>query len=237
MIFTESKIKEWILRKLGLGTVAVELTDNHLDDAIVDAKEWWQSFVGQGKSVLLTLSGTTEYAEALIGTDVDYVTDVIFEVNSQDIANIYDWADVEFNLYTWFSAPNSMSSFLQYMQHRELLREVTGSNRDWEWDRTRRILAITPTPSAGEKARVVYISNDVELSYITGYEMTIFRNYALAQAMKTLAHIRMKYASKPGASGEFSMDGDSLYANAEALEQNAQDTAMKLSSPVGIFAG
>jgi len=239
MRFTEAQIGEWICRKLGFGTVGVELTKDHVDDSIRDAKEWWQSWVGQSKSVLVTLAGTREVAEALIATDVDSVVDVVFEIESDSIQNMYSWADVEINPYTWVSGGtggNIFSTLVQYMQYRELSKQVTSSERDWEWDRSKRALVISPLPSAGSKVLVVYISKDMEISYMTNYETRVFRNYALAQAMKTLAGIRMKFSEKPGASGSFAMDGDSMWANGEAMEQEMEEKMRNLQEPVGFFA-
>jgi len=239
--FTEAQVKEWICRRLGKGVVKVELTDDQLDDAVRDAKEWWQMWVGQAKSVLLTLTGSTEYAEALIASDIDSVVDVVFELQSQSFTNLFSWADVEINPYTWLyngdaGSGGTYSSLVQYMQYRELAKQVSSSDKDWDWDRARRTLVISPQPDAGSRVMVTYISTEVSLDYITNYEMRIFRNYALAQAMKNLGLIRTKYAGKPSATGEFSMDGDTLWANAEALEADMEEKARQLQAPVGFFA-
>ena len=236
---TEAQIKEWICRRLGQGTVSVELTDDQTDDAVNDAKEWWQSWVGQCKSVLFTLTGTTEYPEALIASDIDSVVDVVFELSSQSFTNLFSWADVEVNPYTWIYSgcgKGSYSTLVQYMQYREMAKQISSSDRDWDWDRSKRTLIISPQPDAGSRVLVTYISVDMELDYMTNYEMKIFKRYALAQAMKTLAHVRMKYSGKPSATGEFSMDGDAMYANAEAIETEAEEKARQLQHPTGFFA-
>lgn len=239
MRFMEAQIKEWICRRLGMGAVNVELTDDQLDDVITDAKVWWQAWVGQSKAVLFTLTGTTEYSESLIASDIDSVVDVVFELTGQSFMDLYSWADVEVNPYTWLYAHNrhgSHSTLVQYMQYREMSRQICSSDRDWEWNRAKRVLVITPTPDAGARCLVTYISTTVSLDYLTNYEMHVFRQYALSQAMKILATIRMKYASKPGAAGEFSMDGDALYANGEALEKDMDEKVRMLQAPIGFFA-
>jgi len=237
--FTEAQVKEWICRRLGKGIVAVELTDHMLDDAIRDAKEWWQMWVGQCKSVLFTLTGTTEYPEALIASDIDSIVDVVFELASQSFTNLFSWADVEINPYTWiYSGGGDMpySTLVQYMQYREMAKQITSSDKDWDWDRAKRALIISPQPDAGSRVLVTYISTTMSMDYMTNYEMRIFRNYALAQAMRTLGSIRMKYAGKPSATGEFTMDGDSMWANAEAIEAEMEEKARQLQAPMGFFA-
>lgn len=239
MRFTEAQVKEWICRRLGKGVIKVELTDDQVDDAVNDAKEWWQMWVGQAKSVLYTLTGNTEVPEALIASDIDSVVDVVFEIESESFQNLFAWADVEINPYTWIYScgeAGGYSTLVQYMQYRELAKQITSSEKDWDWDRAKRSVIITPKPDAGSRVLITYISTTMEMSYLTNYEMRVFRNYALAQAMKTLAVIRMKYSGKPSATGEFSMDGDAMWANGEALEGDMEEKMRQLQAPVGFFA-
>lgn len=239
MRFTEAQVKEWICRRLGRGVVAVELTDDQVDDAITEAKVWWQSWVGQCKSVLFTLTGSTEYAETLIASDIDSIVDVVFELSSQSFTNLFSWADVEINPYTWIYGGGdrgAYSTLVQYMQYREMAKQIASSDQDWDWDRAKRSMIITPQPDAGSRVLVTYISTTMVMDYLTNYEMRIFRTYALSQAMKVLAMIRMKFSGKPSATGEFSMDGDALWANAEAIEQDAEEKARQLQAPTGFFA-
>ena len=238
MRFTEAEVKSWIYRRLGGGVVAVELTDDQLNDAVVGAKEWWQGWVGQCKSVLFTLSSTTEYPEALIASDIDSVVDIVFEQANSGFSDLFSWADVEINPYTWVygGGQGGYSTLVQYMQYREMARQIGSSDKDWDWDRASRSLIITPLPNAGARVLVTYISTAMTLEYLTNYEMRIFRNYALSQAMRTLATIRMKYSEKPSATGGFSMDGDAMWANAEAIEGDMEEKARQLQHPVGFFA-
>lgn len=238
MRFNEAQVKEWVCRRLGSGTVNVELTDEQLDDSIMDAKIWWQSWVGQCKGILFTLTGSTEYAVDTIADDVDSVVDVAFEVSGHSLTDYFKWADVEVSPYQWIygGGGGGYSALLQYTQYREMARQIAGADQDWTFERGRRVLVLTPRPNAGSTILVNYISRNVDLTYLENHEMFIFRRYALAQAMKTLATIRMKYSGKPSATGEFTMDGDALYANGEALEQDTEEKARLLQAPVGFFA-
>jgi hypothetical protein len=82
----------------------------------------------------------------------------------------------------------------------------------------------------------VYLSTQVDLRYLSNAEYWLFREYAQVQAMKTLAMIRMKYSDKPSATGTFSMDGDSVWANAEAREMELVEKIRQLQSPIGFWA-
>jgi hypothetical protein len=217
--------------------VDVELTPEQVDDAVEDAKRWWQMWVGQMKSVMYTLTGGTEYNASDIATDIDSIVDVVFEYSQVSFLDYFKWADVEINPYQYvWGGEGGYSALLQYIQYREMAKQIVSSERDWEWDRARRKLIVMPQPDTGVNVLVTYLSEDMEMSYLTNYELKIFMDYALSQAMKILATIRMKYAGKPSSTGEFSMDGDALYANGEALEKDTEEKARMLQAPTGLFA-
>ena len=98
---TSAAIREWIYRSLGKGVVNVELTSDQLDDVIDHAESWWQTWVGQSKAVLYTMTGGTEYDGTAIAADIDSIVDVTFEGAGADFTNLFAWADVEINPYTY----------------------------------------------------------------------------------------------------------------------------------------
>jgi hypothetical protein len=112
---------------------------------------------------------------------------------------------------------------------------VVSADLDWEWDRARRTLILMPPPLSGQRIGIVYLSTQVDMQRLTNYEQWIFKEYAQMQAMKTLAMIRMKYSEKPSATGSFGMDGDAMYANADAREQELTEKVRQLQSPVGFW--
>lgn len=236
-IQTKAKLKEFIQRKLGKGVVGVELTDDQLDDAVMLAVEYFQEWVGQCKSVLFSLTTDTEYDGSLIASDIDYVVNVAFPLTSSGIEDVFDWAGVEINPFTFVygGSTGGYSDIVQMLQYQEMAKRIVSADREWEWDESRDKLIVTPTPTSGEQVLVSYISTDVDLTYLKTYEWRPIRDYALAQAMKTLAAIRMKYSEKPSATGAFAMDGDALWANAEAIEQQVEEKMRSLSEPLGFW--
>jgi hypothetical protein len=238
VIRTEAEVKEWICRRLGAPVINVELTDDQLDDAVMLAKEYWQMWVGQCKAIQMDLTGSTEYSEADMGvTDLDYVVDVIFAYNSSNLIDFFAWADVEINPFQYvFSGEGGYGTLVQYMQYREMGKRIVSADRDWEWDKAKRRLIIVPKDTTTSMVEIFYVSKTVDLAYLTSYEWLMFRQYALSQAMKTLAHIRMKFADKPSATGTFTLDGDAMYANAEGMEAMVEEKMRSLQSPVAFWA-
>ena len=233
-----AKVKEWILRKLGCDVVGVELTDDHLEDALMESREYWMQWVGRVRAVDLTLNQSREYAADLIGPDVDSVTDVYFDVYDDGLRDVFGWADVEINPFqSVYEGRGGYSSIVQYEMYREDVRRIVSSDRDWQWDRARRMLIISPRDHSMNKIRVIYLSRCFDYSYLSTYEWTTFRNYALAKAMKTLSVIRMKFPEKPSATGTFSMDGETMWANAEAMEMQIEEKMRQMQRPVGIITG
>ncbi len=233
---TDAELRTWIKRRLGHGVICVELTDEQLDIAIEDAKRFWAAWVGQPKMVYLTTTGSSEIAEATIGTDVDCVVEVTYPV-SDDLTRLFSWADVEVNPYTWvYQGYGGYSALVQLMQYREMGKRVVSADLDWEWDRAQRKIILMPPPDVGQRIGVVYLSTQVDATKFSNAEYWLFREYAQCQAMKTLAMIRTKYADKPSATGSFGMDGDGMYANAEAREQELVEKIRQLQSPVGFWA-
>ena len=233
---SDADLRIWIKRRLGHGTICVELTDEQLDVAIQDAKDFWRAWVGQPKMVYLTTTGTTLIPEASIASDIDCVVEVAYPV-SDDLTRLFSWADVEVNPYTWvYQGYGGYSTLIQLMQYREFGKRAVSADLDWEWDRAQRGLILMPPPDSGQRLGVVYLSTQVDLTKLSNAEYWLFREYAQCQAMKTLAMIRMKYSDKPSATGTFSMDGDSVWANAEARESELVEKIRQLQSPIGFWA-
>lgn len=234
----DENLKAWILRKLGCDVISVELDSDQLDDAVMEAQEYWLQWVGRCRSVTLTLDGSGEYAASLLGTDVDSVVDVYFETTSNSLKDMYSWAGVELNPFQEaYEGGTGYFSIVQYMQYREdLLKNVSGDD-DWEWDRSRRILIISPLNSSSSSVRVVYLSREFDYDFLSTYEWNLFRKSCLVNAMKTLSVIRTQFSEKPGTSGTFSMDGESLWANAEALEMAIEEKMRNMQRPTRIFTG
>lgn len=234
-----AKLKAWISRKLGCDVIGLELTDEQLDDAITDAQEYWMQWVGNTKAVDLTITDEKrEYADTDIGTDVDSVVDVYFDTQGDSFNDVFGWADVQINPYQWvYSRQGGYSAINQFMMYREDANRIMSGDRDWEWDDSRKVLVISPRNSDTRTIKVVYISRCFDFTKMRTYEWNQFRRYALAQAMKTLSVIRTKYSDLPSATGTFSMDGETLWANAEAMEMSVEEKMSNLQRPTIIFTG
>jgi len=236
-------IKDYVMRRLGEGTVCVELTGDHMDDCVLRAEEWWSQFFGTRKYALMVSTGTAEYD---VPDDCDAVTEVIFESIGNSLADVFDWAGVSLGVWdlvgSRFGTGGSgmgggYSDLVQQLQYLEQAKQIVSAIRDWDYDRVRRKLTIHPTPASGEKMAMYYLSSAVETSYMKRYELMIFRDLVYAYAMQTLGNIRSKYQDLPSASGTMTLNGDTLLTNSEQLLVILEEKARKLTKPVGFWAG
>lgn len=231
----------WLRRSLGEGVVAVELTDEQVEDAITEAEEYFQMWIGIVKSVDFTTTNDSVIPKDAIGDDVDSVVDIIFETRSGTYDQFFGWADVEFHpLQSHYSGQNlgGYSTLFQHMQYMEDIQRLLSSDEDWDWDRVRGELILSPSNiSSGRKIRIFYLSRNMDYSKLQTYEWRLFKEYTLAKGMKKLSMPRTKYSDKPSATGSFAMDGDILWANAEAIESSVEEKIGKMQRPIGFFAG
>ena len=238
MALTDQDVADYITRKLGGGVVCVELTPDQLLDAVEQAKQWCQQWIGRQRTATLVATGATEYAiPAAWGCES--VTDVIFELNTDSLTDVWKWADVEVNVADITAVrPNySYVDLVQRQQYLELGRRVLSGERSWDWDRARERLVVTPAPNSGETLLVYYLGTTLDLSYLKSYEQKLCLDYALAQAMETLGYIRTKFAELPTASGSVSLNGDTLLSNAQQLMDKCEERARTLAQPMPFFFG
>ena len=235
---TIAKLKKYIKDRLGCDVIGVELTDSQLELAIHDAEEYWQMWIGRVREVDMQNSGDRHtFQDTEIATDVDSVVDVFFS-NEGGVADFYGWADVEINPFQYtYNGIGGYSMINQYQMYRKMARQVMSSDHEWAWDRAARQLILSPANTPIGRFRVIYLSRCFDYQYLASYEWHLFRDYAYARSMRTLAHIRMKFSEKPSATGSISMDGDAMWANAEAIEMSVEEKMRNMQRPTGIIVG
>jgi hypothetical protein len=113
MAMADAELSQWLLRRLGAPMLKVELTQEHLEDAIEQAKRWFAAKKGQSKWAKLNISpGISAYdlsklwpdANGVLGPDttppavppappnppraveVDVVCDVVFPSSRFDMS-------------------------------------------------------------------------------------------------------------------------------------------------------
>lgn len=242
----DADITDFIQKKLGAGVVGVELTTDQIDDAIEDAKMEFQALIGQAKQHTLTLGGSGGAYN--MPADCLDVVEVRFDINESSLFDQFDWAGVElgplnFGMYGAYrmdggGVGGGYSYLVQALQNRELAKDVLSLQRGWYWSYEQKKLHIFPADGEiGTSAWTRYLVTEVDVTLLRPYEYKLLRRYALAEAMETLGNIRTKYASLPSATGDMSLNGDTMMANAETMKDLLLEKMRRRRKPDGFLVG
>jgi hypothetical protein len=239
-LFKEPELKKWIKRRLGAPVLKVELDEDHLTDAVQEAKRWFAAKKGVERMVNIPLyGGQTEYD---VPPDCDAVIDVSFQVSPLDISLIFApniIADEKIP-YNVFAAPSSVglySSFVQALQYTDMAKRVLNAEANWLFFPYRKKLLILPDPKGGGLAVVEYKSTVNTIEQLPERDHDLVKRFALAWAKRDLGMIRSKYDAYPTAQGMTRLNGNELLQQAaqefEKLEQEIVDSAMPMPFVVG----
>lgn len=229
---------QWILRRLGAPFLKVELTQDHLDDCIEDAKRWFVAKKGVTKFWQTPIpDGSTEF---VLPNDVDTVTDIMFPVNRMDLSLVFSpFILIDEKVpYDVFAAPSSMglySSFVQTLQYIETAKRVLSADTDWRQEG--RKLYISPIPQNATNLLVEYKANTVTIEQLTERDHDLIKRFALARAKQIVGRVRSKYDSFPTAQGTALADGNTLIDEArmemELLEEEIALSGFPMMPVVG----
>ena len=232
-------IKDFITRRLGNGVVAVELTDDQLQDAVDSAAMMYHQMIGAYQFTTLTTTGAGEYQ---MPASCFVVCEVYFDAARSGLYESFDWAGVElgpmsFGMYGGYrdssGAGGGYSYLVQAMNYRDQAKRILNVDEDWFWDRERRLLCLTGTRE-NQEIGVKYQTNILDWSALYPSEYHLFRQWALSEAMITLGQIRTKYGSLPSAQGDLSLNGDALKSEADGLQMNLMEKLKTIRPPMGI---
>lgn len=232
-------IRSYVSRMLGQGVIDVELKVEHLDEAVQDAIYWYQATVGQRTSFSLDLlQGKTVYD---VPSNMETLVSMDFEIETFN--GEYDWFEAGYwqyrngyqSGYGYNRSPLSEQTY--HNVYWEQMRQVFDQEPEYEFDRDRRLLIISPVPKMTLKARVYYLRNTADLSYMQIKEYRLVRKYALAVAKGILGQIRGKYNDLPSAAGSITLNGGELVSQAEREIEQLDEEMGKYRKPIPFITG
>lgn len=240
---SEKQIKDDVLRQLGKGRVRVELPAGTLDFCLRKAKRWYAMHLGQKKNTTISMSeGTNTYS---MPSDTFYVVEAIFPstharaTDALGYYGLYGWSSMGMDampasgMYSPGGASGFYSSIVQALQYADTSQRVLGNEPTWEYVPLDNELWIYPAPSSSGKARVDYVSSEVDLQNMTPQEYMFIEEYTLAEAMIALGRIRGKFSGGfPAAQSSRTLDGDMLIGDGDQKKQEL-DEKIKYWAPTG----
>jgi hypothetical protein len=241
--------RQWVKRKLGEGEcgVAVELSDDQIDQCLDDAKEWFGAKHGLYKEAYIDLvDGEVEYDLSGVTPGIEQIVDVVFpkEISMIDFSKMYpgfyDINGVPYGSSSYWQGQYPHTTITQTLQTLSSATRLFNAELTWEFykdssdvDNPVVMLRILPKPSAG-RALYTYKINPTEVTIesYTAQHLYLVKQYALAEAKYTLGRIRGKYQSLPAAGSERTLDGDSLIQESVQDKERLNQEILQLQGPV-----
>jgi hypothetical protein len=244
------EFKTWCRRKLGQDGdcgAKVELTDNQIEQALEDAKEWFNAFVGLYREATVMLSaGISEYDLHTVSPAIDEITKVWFPQRGTEIdfsvlyPGFLDIEGIPYRGSGYWGGIYPQTTVVQTLQTMESMAKILSADLDWEFyrdnmtDPVTRLLRVMSAPKQGGTAVYRYRVDpkDIKLEHYDARHLWLVREWALAEAKYTLGRIRGKFSSLPAAGGERTLDGDALISEAREDKEKIEAKVLDFQGPV-----
>ena len=206
-IKTIEQLKDWVLTKLGYPLVTIELTDEQINSCIADAIATYSKYAYVPNKYLTV---NLKYYMPKVGIDLRQfnimsVDDVAFERDTVCGMN----NDMFFGPYAFFGqGPGSpmfglgngnwVGSWVSYHNLHEffdLTKRMLGSQPDWQYDKSTKILKLFPEPRHSHRDHYMLLTCKCEPQMEDYYGNEFVRRLVLAEAKILLGTIRKKFSS------------------------------------------
>lgn len=238
----EEDFKKYLLRRMGQGIVQVEITDEQLNDAILDTKRWFVSYWGLIRAKTFdVLPGISEYT---LSTDVAEVLNVYVEqaripplVFDREFPFAFPFPmRAEGGIV--FSYPAGLySALVQQLQWIDQLKRIFNAELEFDYNTSNRVLRLMAPANNSGLCLVEYISNSVSLNEIFGVAEELFVDWARAEVLERVGRVRSKYGGYPTAGGERTLDGERLLEESKALKEEVRTRAIERGYPIPFTRG
>ncbi len=234
----EAQLKQWILRRLGAPFWKIELSEDHLNDAVEFSRRWFSA--KKGVKQLTYLPQYTNVPVYELPDTVDIVLDVSFQVNPMDISLVFSPyilqdEKVPYDVFAAPSAAGIYSSYTQTIQYIEMAKRILNAEPDWRQEG--RVLYVFPVPKRDGYMAVESKTHNFTIEHLQERDHDLVKRYALAKAKLDLVETRGKYSEFPGAQGPTNLNWPRLLEEAnkeiELLEKEISQSAY----PMGFMHG
>jgi len=252
-LMNEEQLIAWILRYLGAPFVKVELTEDHITDAIEEGRRWFTAKKGQHKLLFFeVVRGESVYT---LPPDVEVVVNVAFSSNalasltsvlSAGIGPGFGGVDIYGGLVvsgsgsivpSFGSVTGPLSEWTQSMQYLEMFGRVFSAELDWRQDH-RELRLFPPNGYPSGLVCLEYKTNTFTIEQLSDRDHDLVKRYSLMACKKRLGRIRSKYPGGfPTAQGSVDLDGGTLLEEARAEEEILTTEIYEHGFPMGFTLG
>lgn len=208
-IRTKEQLKNWILTKLGYPLLTVELTDSQIDSCIADGISVYSKFAYTPEKYLVV---NTKYYEHGVGLNLHGQRIMsVKEISTQRDNPMGIGMDMFFSPYAFFgqggmgaspffnqanvSPTGSWITYQNAMEWYKLAKRMTGSNPDFQYDKTTQYLKLFPEPRCGNQDHFILLTVNQEPPIEEYFGNEYCRRLILAECKILLGTIRKKFQS------------------------------------------
>lgn len=240
-LMNEAEMRQWVLRRLGAPLHKVELCEEHVTDAVEQARRWFSAKKGQKKQVYVSvLSSKVEYDLDAIDPQIDTILDVAFTQQKLDLSLIFSpftllEEKIPYDVFASGASGGLYSSYLQSLQYIEMAKRILGA--DFEWRQDQRTLRISPIPGDARSIIMDVKLHCVKVEDLNERDHDLVKRYALAKAREDLMWILGKYGEFPGAQGTVSLNYAILQEQIQAELEKLEEEIFLSAGPSGFLTG
>jgi hypothetical protein len=224
--FTQSEddVKSYILRRLGYGIIDVELTDDMMQDVVIDTKRWFSFRIGQKK--LLQIPLTTATNVYVLEPEVTEVLRVFLPTSHFPAVDTDDFSYTYSLLFGQWRSPGASplpySDLVQRLQYLNQSKKIFSADREWDYNRENHELLIMPRPSIVGNMLVEVWTNNIDTRELGPEDYNLFIRWAIAHSKELLGQMRAKWDSVPMVGGDKGMNGEKLIEESKAEKEQIE---------------
>lgn len=243
------KLKDTITQMLGAGAVEVEITDGQLEIAIDNAVANYRAWSSSSKEeAFLHMKLYQSESVYVLPTEVEIVRRIYRRGNgvvSGSGATVDPFSLAYSNTYLLSAVRGSTGGGLLtydlYHQFDETVAKMFGREIIFQWNPVNKKLIID-RDIRGEEEVLLHVFHNTPEEMLFKQQMSYpwLRDWTLSEAMIMLGRNRSKFATLPGPQGTFSMDGDSLKQEGQALQEQLKLRLQRYEdggTPLGFIIG
>lgn len=241
-LLDDEQLGQWILRRLGAPIWPVQLCEDHITDAIFNAKRWFSAKKGVQRH--LAIQAFPNIVEYKLPDDVDVVLDLAFTTQRLDLSLIFSPftlldEKIPYDVFASGGSAGLYSSYVQTMQYVEMAKRILSAELEWRQERLKdaNLLYIAPAPKDMRLMIANVKCSCYNIQQLSERDHDLIKRYALAWAMRDLGYIRTNLSEYPGAQGSVTMNGDRLLDDSKELIEQLEEEISASGYPMMFVTG
>lgn len=213
-----------ITLRLGAGLVKVEVTKDHLYEAISQAVDAIMPYTMHRQGTYWLTNASASRVEYDLPSQIRFVWGVVFDPTG---GTLFPQGLVLPNFFNFYAQSGDTSTYYTVLAKIESMKKVYGMTASWELVRGHKIRIYPPAATQ----TIMAIHCITSIGELDSFTYKAIKDYALAETKCILAEIRGKYASVPSSQGQTQLNWERLNSDGKD-EKTAVLTSIQMRNPV-----